>query len=258
MRRFPMLASVLFLAAASVAHADPADGSCEEADAGDAAGSLVAELGRIATASVTAPVTARHAIPPPSFRDELPFRGRGVPDAKLATALRAWERARAAGLAPNPRLTIIDYSRPSTERRLWVIDPRTGRVLFHELVAHGQGSGGNRAERFGNTTDSHRTSLGVFTTAETYRGRHGLSLRLDGRDPGVNDRARARAIVIHAAEYATDRFVRAHGRLGRSHGCPAVDPAVSRALVDEVKGGSVVVAFGGDDAWIARSPLARP
>lgn len=240
------------------ASARPADGSCDEGGTPDAAGTLVTDLSSIA-ARARADTSARtRTLPPARTRDDLPFHVRGIPDAKLAAALRAYERARAAGLAPNPRLTIIDFSRPSTERRLWVIDPRTGRVLLHELVAHGQGSGENRADRFGNVPDSHRSSLGVFTTGETYTGRHGLSLRLDGRDPGVNDRARARAIVIHAADYATARFARAHGRLGRSHGCPAVDPAVARRLIEEVRGGSVLVAFGGDDAWIARSPLARP
>lgn len=153
---------------------------------------------------------------------------------------------------------MIDYSLPSTAKRMWVIDPATGAVFFHELVAHGQGSGENRAERFGNVDSSHRTSLGVFRTAETYSGKHGHSLKLDGHDPGVNGNARGRAIVIHAADYVSERFVRAHGRLGRSHGCPALDPRIARRVIDEVKGGSILVSFGGDDAWIARSPLARP
>ena len=119
-------------------------------------------------------------------------------------------------------------------------------MLFAERVAHGRGSGDLLASRFGNETQSHRSSLGVFRTAETYFGAHGYSLRLDGLDKGVNDQARKRDIVFHAADYATERFGREHGRLGRSFGCPALAPEVARAVIDEIRGGSIVVAVGGD------------
>ena len=249
--RFAAVFLGLCLLAPLAAHAQPVDGACE--DEVDSTGTLVADLGAVLPAPRPAVL-----IPPARTRDELPFHVEGLSDQKLAVALRAYERAKEEGLVANTRLTVIDYSLPSTAKRMWVIDPATGAVLFHELVAHGQGSGDNRATRFGNVDSSHRTSLGVFRTAETYRGKHGHSLKLDGHDPGVNDAARSRAIVIHAADYVSERFVRAHGRLGRSHGCPALDPRIARRVIDEVKGGSILVAFGGDDAWVARSPLARP
>ena len=239
--------------------AQPVDGECD--DTLDSTGTLVADLGNVVAGTLPRPVPATPAFrtSPPTLRDdELPFHVRGLDDTKLETALRAYAKANDRGLVANPRLTIIDYSMPSTARRLWVIDPETGRVLMNELVAHGQGSGDNVPTRFGNTNESHRTSLGVFRTAETYHGKHGYSLKLDGKDPGVNDAARDRAIVIHAADYVSDAFARARGRIGRSHGCPAVNPSVSRRLIDEIRGGSIVVSFGGDDAWVTRSPLAKP
>lgn len=118
----------------------------------------------------------------------------------LERALDAYRRVEASGRIGNPVLTVIDYSLPSSRRRLWVLDPATRRVLAHEYVAHGRGSNHPedpaRAIRFGNEPESHRTSLGSFLTGDTYTGRHGISLELDGLEPGVNDRARQRRIVM--------------------------------------------------------------
>jgi hypothetical protein len=185
------------------------------------------------------------------------LRAPGLSASTLALALRAYHRAEERRLLGRKRLTVIDYSLPSTAPRLWVLDPERGEVLFTELVAHGRGSGELVPDRFGNTPQSHRSSLGVFRTAETYRGAHGYSLRIDGLDKGVNDRARARDLVFHAAGYATEAFGQQHGRLGRSHGCPALPPATSRQIIDEIRGGSLVVAVGPDSRWVETSPLAR-
>lgn len=170
---------------------------------------------------------------------------------EAATAARtAWECARKEGAISRPVLGVIDFSLPSTEPRMWVVDTATGELLFHERVAHGQGSGGNLATSFSNTTDSHQSSLGVFRAAETYHGKHGFSLRLDGLEPGINDRARPRAIVIHGADYATADFVETHGRLGRSWGCPAVRPDVSKALIEALSDGGLLVAYYPDREWL--------
>jgi hypothetical protein len=126
-------------------------------------------------------------------------------------------------------------------------------LLYEELVAHGQGSGGNYASRFSNTPDSHQTSLGLFVTDDTYVGRNGYSLRLDGLDRGFNDRARERAIVMHGAPYVNDQISKSLGRLGRSHGCPAVRDGVARELIDRVKGGSLVFAYYPDGEWLKTS-----
>ncbi len=171
--------------------------------------------------------------------------------AVLRLALNAAMCARQSGAIANERLlTVIDYSKPSTERRLWVLDLERTRVLFEELVAHGQGSGGNYATRFSNAEGSHQTSLGLFRTADTYVGANGYSLRLDGLEQGVNDRARERAIVVHGAPYVSPASMSALGRLGRSHGCPALRPAVARTLIDTIKDGSLVFAYYPDQQWL--------
>jgi hypothetical protein len=150
-------------------------------------------------------------------------------------------------------LTVIDYSRPSIEPRLFVIDVPANRVRFRELVAHGKGSGGLAAERFSNDSGSHMSSLGVFRSAGTYLGEHGLSLQLEGLEPGFNDHARERAIVVHAARYVGADSIASLGRLGRSWGCPAVRPAVAKELIESIRGGSLIVAYYPDAAWLARS-----
>jgi len=154
-------------------------------------------------------------------------------------------------------LTFIDYSRPSTEPRLFVIDLASNRVAFSELVAHGRGSGDNAAGRFSNQDGSHMSSLGVFRAGGTYNGQHGLSLRLEGLEPGFNDRARERAIVMHAAGYVSTAMIAAQGRLGRSWGCPAVRPEIAKKLIDAIKDGSLVVAYYPDADWLARSAFLK-
>ena len=172
----------------------------------------------------------------------------------LELALGAASCAVKSGAVERPRtLTVIDYSKPSSQKRLWVYDLTRRELLYEELVAHGQGSGANFATEFSNLPDSHQTSLGLFVTDETYVGRNGYSLRLDGLDKGVNDRARERAIVMHGAPYVSPAFVKANGRLGRSHGCPAVSDAVARDLIDKVKGGGLVFAYHPDARFLKTS-----
>jgi hypothetical protein len=169
-------------------------------------------------------------------------------------ALGAASCAVRSGAVKNPgTLTVIDYSKPSTEKRLWVFDLKARELVFEELVAHGQGSGANMATQFSNEAETHRTSLGLFVTADTYVGKNGYSLRLDGLDRGINDRARERAIVMHGAPYVSDAFVRATGRLGRSWGCPAVNELVARKMIDTVKGGGLVFAYYPDAEWLKTS-----
>jgi hypothetical protein len=164
---------------------------------------------------------------------------------------------RTGAVSDPPTLTVIDYSKPSTAKRLWVFDLRTRGLLYEELVAHGQGSGDNMATRFSNELDTRRSSLGLFVTGEAYTGRNGYSLRLDGLDRGFNDRARERAIVVHGAPYVSEAFVRAQGRLGRSWGCPALGDDVARQVIDRVKGGSLVFAYYPDRQWLKGSRYLR-
>jgi hypothetical protein len=150
-------------------------------------------------------------------------------------------------------LTVIDYSRPSTQKRMWVFDLQKRALLYEELVAHGSGSGGNLAKSFSNTADSHQSSLGLFRTEDTYVGRNGYSLRLRGLDAGFNDRAYDRAIVMHGAPYVSEEVARAQGRLGRSWGCPALREGIAREVIDTVKGRGLVFAYYPDPAWLTAS-----
>ena len=126
-------------------------------------------------------------------------------------------------------------------------------LRFANWLHNGQGSGDNLANAFSNTPESHQSSIGLFVTAETYIGKHGYSLRLDGLDRGFNDRARERAIVVHGASYVSPAFVKAQGRLGRSWGCPAVSAAVARPLIDAIKGGNLLFAYYPDQEWLRSS-----
>ncbi len=153
----------------------------------------------------------------------------GISPDVLSLALRAVQCGVASGdLHAPPTLTVIDYSRPSVEPRLWVYDLKTGKLLFKELVAHGRNTGENMATRFSDAMNSHQSSLGLFVTSDTYVGNNGYSLRLDGLEPGVNARARERAIVMHGAPYVDAKLAESQGRLGRSWGCPALREAVAR------------------------------
>ena len=141
-------------------------------------------------------------------------------------------------------LTLIDFTKPSNEERLLVLDMVEGKLLFHSLVAHGRNSGDLYATRFSNRPESHQSSLGLYLTEGTYIGKNGYSLRLNGLEKGINDNALARAIVIHGAAYADPSVCRGGRRLGRSWGCPALPPALNRPIIDAIKGGSVLYIYG--------------
>ncbi|CAI8812964.1 Murein L,D-transpeptidase catalytic domain family protein [Pseudomonas sp. IT-P74] len=175
-------------------------------------------------------------------------------DAKvIALAVRATQCIRAQGVAPAQRLAVIDYSLPSTEQRLWVFDLKRRKLLFHELVAHGRNSGENMATLFSNRNESHATSLGLFRTQQSYLGQNGYSLRMEGLEPGFNDNAFDRAIVIHGAPYVSPVLARANGRIGRSLGCPAVRPAIAHRLIDSMKDGQLLFSYYPDQRWLKSS-----
>ena len=205
----------------------------------------------------TAPARAGDAAAAEPARLLRHFEAAGIPAEPLDLALQAFACGRARGEFAKPTLTLVDYSLPSTSRRLWVLDLATGAVRFHTRVAHGRGSGLLHASAFSNVPGSKQSSLGLFRTDATYVGQHGYSLRLVGLEPNVNHLAYERAIVIHAADYATAEFAARHGRLGRSWGCPALDPAVSRELIDEIDGGTALFAYYPEQRWLESSRFLR-
>ena len=176
----------------------------------------------------------------------------------LELALEAYEQAVAGGHVRRSILTIIDYELPSYQQRLWVIDMKVGRVMHQEWVAHGmgkpRGSGGTMEEAlsFSNEKGTLKSSLGLFVTAETYSGKHGYTLKLDGLEEGVNDNARERLIVLHGAHYVSEGRAGNH-LIGRSWGCPAVRPAIARILIDAIKGGSVLWIYYPHEEWLEES-----
>lgn len=172
----------------------------------------------------------------------------------LRLALKAYLKAKHEGIAAKNLVTIIDYSKPSTERRLWVIDVKREKVLFNTWVTHGRNSGSTQATSFSNKPGSLKSSIGVFlTTRDPYVGSNGYSLRLIGLEPGVNDKAYERAIVVHGAWYADKKVVQKYGTLGRSWGCPAVSTSTVRPLINTIKDKSLVVAYYPDRRWLRNS-----
>jgi hypothetical protein len=169
-------------------------------------------------------------------------------------ALNAAQCAVRSGAVADPAtLTVIDYSKPSTEKRLWVFDLRSHDLLYEELVAHGQGSGDNLARVFSNEPDTHASSIGLFVTEDTYVGKNGYSLRLKGLDEGFNHRAGERAIVMHGAPYVSEEFVKKNGRLGRSWGCPALREGVAREVIDRVRGNGILFSYYPNQDWLESS-----
>jgi hypothetical protein len=149
--------------------------------------------------------------------------------------------------------TIIDYSLPSNQKRLWIIDMENGNILHHDLVSHGRNSGDLMALSFSNVDSSYMSSLGFYLTGETYFGKHGYSLRLDGLEKGFNNNARTRAIVIHGADYVDEEFVNNYGRLGRSLGCPALPNDSASAVIDMIKDNSCVFIYGKNTEYLIQS-----
>jgi hypothetical protein len=189
-------------------------------------------------------------------RDRLPAAPglEGVSTDALKLGMSALACATSSGaMQPPATLTLIDYSRPSTEPGLWVFDLRSGEMLFRELVAHGRNSGENLPTHFSDDENSLSSSLGLFVARDAYTGANGYSLRLDGLEPGFNAHARERAIVVHGAAYVDPQFAAAHGRLGRSWGCPAVRPVIARKLIDTIRNGGAVFAYYPDKRWLSNS-----
>jgi hypothetical protein len=171
---------------------------------------------------------------------------------------RAWAGYRRIEGRRKEVLTLIDFTKPSTAKRCYVIDLNSRKILFETHVAHGQNSGGNYATAFSNRPNSHQSSLGFYLTGNTYTGKNGYSLTLDGLEPGINDNARSRAVVVHGAAYAEPSVAAAQGRLGRSWGCPALPASVNREVIDAIRGGSVLFIYAADRDYVAQSTFLVP
>ncbi len=152
-------------------------------------------------------------------------------------------------------ISIADFSLPSSRKRLFVIDLDNYRVLFNTYVAHGVNSGREYANQFSNKPSSYQSSLGFYETLHTYIGEHGYSLRLDGLEKGINDNANSRDIVIHAADYVNESFIRSQGYIGRSWGCPALPEKLHKPIIDKIKNGSCLFIYSSDNTYLKRSRI---
>jgi hypothetical protein len=150
-------------------------------------------------------------------------------------------------------ITIIDFSMPSTQQRFFVIELEKKKVIYSCYVAHGKNSGDNYAKSFSNQSGSLKSSPGFYLTAETYTGKHGYSLKLDGLEKSINDNARSREIVIHGAEYVSNEFIKKYERLGRSWGCPALPVEISKEIIDKISNGSCLFIYCDDKEYMENS-----
>ena len=188
------------------------------------------------------------------------FVRQGLSAEVFGLALTAFRKAWTARQTTKSIFTVIDFSQPSDQKRMYVIDLAEGKLLFHELVTHGSGSGGRMATDFSNRSGSNQSSLGLARTAETYQSAKfgGTALRIDGLEPGFNDQMRDRAVVMHQADYATPAAIAANkaggvSRLGRSQGCPAMDPKVAGKVIETVKNGTLIFTYAPDPNYLAKS-----
>lgn len=158
-------------------------------------------------------------------------------------ALEGFYLLKEKGMVKKDILTIIDFSLSSNSKRLWVIDMATNTILFHSLVAHGRNTGEEYATSFSNENSSFKSSLGFYATGEIYNGKHGMSLKLDGLEKGVNDNARIRGVVVHAADYVSTSFIKNNKRLGRSQGCPALPEELTKEIINIIKNKSCLFIY---------------
>ena len=173
----------------------------------------------------------------------------------FSKAIKGYEQLEEKGKVGKKILTVIDFGLSSTKKRMWIMNMETKEVLFNTYVSHGKNTGGEFATKFSNTVNSLQSSLGFYITAETYYGKNGLSLFIDGMEKGFNSNARKRYVVIHGADYAEPNFIDKIGRLGRSYGCPAVPNTIAKEVIDTIKEESVVYIHKNNKEYLEKSTL---
>lgn len=188
---------------------------------------------------------------------EVNLAGIGLEQEVFELALKGREKLVADGRLHNPDiLTIADYSQSSNKKRLYVIDLKNRRLLFNTYVAHGKNTGGEYAKYFSNIEGSLKSSLGFYITGDPIVGLHtGYALLISGVEKGFNDNAGKREIIIHAADYASESFIKKFGRLGRSFGCPALPPDVNRPIIETIRGGTCLFIYNPDIQYLCESEL---
>ena len=189
-----------------------------------------------------------------SLYDSLKLNSLGLGRQVFEYAIRGFKNMREMGKLSNDGiLSIVDFSKPSSAKRLFIIDLKKGKVVFNTYVAHGVNSGKEFANDFSNVPESNKSSLGFYTTATTYSGKHGYSLHLQGEEKGINDNAYNRDIVVHAADYENEGMIKSRGYIGRSWGCPAIPPLLHVPIIDKIKNGTCLFIFGENAGYLSHS-----
>lgn len=173
----------------------------------------------------------------------------------FSKAIQGYETLKEEGRIKKNLLTLIDFSKSSNTKRLWIIDMDTRTILYNTLVSHGRNSGNEFATSFSNVGNSNKSSLGFYATGEIYTGKHGESLKLDGLEKGINNNARSRAIVMHAADYVSELFAKQHSRIGRSLGCPALPNQLNKEIINLIKGQSCLFIYHPTEEYAEASKL---
>lgn len=209
--------------------------------------------------STPATVTATTTVDNKAFMYErLKLDSMGLSKEAFDYALAGMDKLEDEGRLTNTSLlSIVDFSLPSSKKRLFVIDLKNGKVLFNTLVSHGRNSGTAVATNFSNAPESFKSSLGFYITGETYKGAHGYSLRLEGAEAGINDNAMSRGIVIHSAAYVTEKIAQLQGYIGRSLGCPAIPEKVHRRIIEQIKDGTCLFLYSPDKYYMAHSKMLQ-
>lgn len=189
---------------------------------------------------------------------KMELQNAGLSESAFELAMKGYETLKNSGLLNNIHvLTICDFSKASTEKRFFVIDLKSCKLLFHSLVSHGRNSGANFAVSFSNRPSSYKSSLGFFVTRSTYSGKHGYSLHIDGVEKGINDLAYQRAIVVHGAPYVSEHLGFSQGYIGRSLGCPALPEKIAGKVIDQIKNGSCFFIYAPEKSYISQSPILK-
>ncbi|HRN94032.1 MAG: murein L,D-transpeptidase catalytic domain family protein [Chitinophagales bacterium] len=189
--------------------------------------------------------------------EQLNLKQLGLSKVVFEIAVKGFEKLFKQGKLSTDILSVCDFSQSSNQKRLFVIDLENRQVLFNSLVAHGKNTGEEFASKFSNIPSSLQSSLGFYVTGNTYQGKHGLSLKLNGMEKGFNDNAESRAIVMHGADYVSENFINEQGRLGRSFGCPSVPVELCRPIINSVKEGSCLFIYYPDKNYLSHSKLVK-
>jgi hypothetical protein len=193
-----------------------------------------------------------------SLYDSLRLGSMGLGKQVFEYAMMGYNKMKSIGSLQNDHIiSIVDFSKPSGFKRLFVIDLENYKVLFNTYVAHGVNSGKDFARQFSNVMQSNQSSLGFYTTANTYSGKHGYSLHLQGIEKGINDNAFKRDIVVHGAQYVSESMVQLNGFIGRSHGCPAIPEQFKKPIIDIIKNGTCLFIFSDDQSYLRSSNLLK-